>query len=231
MSKGKKIPIPTKEELHDLYIVQMKSYREIMNYYGGNSARTVKRWLTDYNIPIRHGSEAIKNQWKNNGERRRKNAERLKIHGLANKRLFSTWQDMKRRCYKPYDIEYLNYGGRGITVCPEWQEFKPFYDWAISNGYDENAPRGQCTLERIDNNGNYEPSNCRWATMKEQQNNRRNNRLLTLNGETKTLQQWADITGIARQVISDRLERGWPIEKALTEKPVKGRNQYNKSTP
>lgn len=229
MSKGKKIPKPNREELYELYIVQRKSYRAIMEHYGINTARAVKRWLESYNIPIRHGSEAVKVQWENNIERRQKQSEHWKIHGLTNTRLFLVWQDMKRRCYKPYDKEYHNYGGRGITVCEQWQEFKPFYDWAMANGYDENAPRGQCTIERIDVNGNYEPSNCKWATQKEQMNNYRGNYWITYKSEKKTLKQWGEITGIERRTICDRLKRGWPIERALTEKPFKGKNQYTKT--
>ena len=86
----------------------------------------------------------------------------------------------------PSNQNYKNYGGRGITVCDEWRNnFQAFYDWAMANGYDEKAPRGQCMLDRIDNDGVYSPGNCRWATAKEQSNNKRNNRLH--NGEKEVI--------------------------------------------
>jgi hypothetical protein len=97
-------------------------------------------------------------------------------------------------------------------VCAEWDnDFKAFYDWAMANGYKEGL-----TLDRIDNNGNYEPSNCRWVTVKEQSNNRRSNRLLSFRGETKTVSQWAEVIGMSRDTLHHRLASGWDVEMALT---------------
>lgn len=138
-----------------------------------------------------------------------------------NRRLWEIWKHMRERCNSPHHKSYEFYGGRNIKVCDEWEQaFEPFAEWAYANGYDENAPFMGCTIDRIDPNGNYEPSNCRWVTMKTQCNNRRNNKLITLNGVTKTLSAWADETLIPSDTISRRLKLGWSVEKALGT-PVK----------
>lgn len=141
-------------------------------------------------------------------------------HGKTNSRLFPIWQSMKQRCENPNCQAYANYGGRGIKVCDEWNEdFQQFESWSIANGYDENAPKGQCTIERIDVNGNYEPSNCRWATMAEQGCNRRSCVFVEYNGERKTLAEWSRITGLTHATIRGRLLRGWDVESAFTTPP------------
>jgi hypothetical protein len=139
-----------------------------------------------------------------------------KKHGLSNNRLYRIWAGMKSRCYN-YDMENFDlYGGRGIKVCSEWLDknngFMNFYNWATKNGYQENL-----TLDRIDTNGNYEPSNCRWATWEEQANNKRSNHYITYNGKTQTLSQWSRELNIKRDVLYDRIDRlNWDIEKALS---------------
>lgn len=102
------------------------------------------------------------------------NAERRIEHGMTHTRLYGVWLGMRRRCDYKKHRDYPNYGGRGIKVCPQWRDsFSSFYEWAIANGYDETAPYMACTLDRIDPDGDYEPSNCRWVDAKTQANNRR----------------------------------------------------------
>lgn len=134
-------------------------------------------------------------------------------HNGSNDRLYGIWLNMKHRCNNPNDPRYYDYGGRGITVCDEWvHSYENFRDWSVSNGYTECL-----SIDRINVNGNYEPSNCRWATAKEQQNNMRSNRFLTYNGETHTISEWAEITGINKSTLSKRINRsGWSVDRALT---------------
>ena len=132
-------------------------------------------------------------------------------HGMTNTRLYGIWCGIKSRCYNSHRKKHKEYGGRGITICDEWRDsFEAFRDWALANGYQDNL-----TIDRINNNGPYCPENCRWVSMKEQQNNRRNNRMLTIGDETKTMQQWADKMGIKSRTIQQRLNRGWSVEKAI----------------
>lgn len=151
-----------------------------------------------------------------NLEQQKNSETKHHTHGLSNTRLYSIWRSMKKRCYNETNDNYYLYGGRGIEICPEWKEdFQAFYDWAINNGYDE-----ALTIDRIDSNDMYSPENCRWSDNTEQQRNKRNNRLITFNGETHCLAEWAEITGINRSTISDRIDKyNWPIERALTEPP------------
>lgn len=134
-------------------------------------------------------------------------------HGHSRTRLYCIWRAMRHRCEDENNIGYRVYGAEGKFVCEEWKEFQSFYDWAMANGYADNL-----TIERKDGSRGYSPDNCRWATMEEQQNNRRNNRIITYNGETHTLAQWSKIKNIKQATIASRLNRGWSVEKALTTK-------------
>ena len=140
-------------------------------------------------------------------------------HGDSYNRLYKIWVDMKKRCYNHNNKEYDNYGGRGILVCNAWIEYyTSFKNWAYKNGYQDNL-----TIERIDVNKNYCPENCKWTNQKEQQNNKRNNRLLTYNNETHNISEWSEITDISFYAICTRIDKlGWSIEKALTT-PVRNK--------
>lgn len=103
-----------------------------------------------------------------------KTIARSTTHGKGRTRLYSVWCGMKERCTNPNASNYYGYGARGITICDEWfRDFQEFYDWSMANGYDESAKRGECTLDRIDVDGNYEPGNCRWVSMMVQAHNKR----------------------------------------------------------
>lgn len=143
-------------------------------------------------------------------------SERLTKHGKTNTKLFKNWRHMRERCYKQGHKSYKDYGGRGIIVCKEWNDdFMNFYNWAMANGYDENADFMQCTLDRINVNGNYEPSNCRWISIKEQCNNRRNNRYLEYRGEKHTIAEWSELLKMPQSAIRKRVELGWTDGQAL----------------
>ena len=142
-----------------------------------------------------------------------------KKHGMSFSREYRTWESMIARCECETNREYSDWGGRGIKVCERWHDFNNFYA-------DMGKRPPNTTLDRIDNNGNYEPSNCRWANAKTQANNRRSNTLITFNGKTQTLQQWADETGIYKNTISMRINHyGWSIEKALTTPSIISRRK------
>ena len=138
-------------------------------------------------------------------------------HGDSFARLYFVWGDMKARCYNPNSISFKNYGARGITVCEEWKnDYSAFKKWAIENGYNENAKRGECTLDRIDIDKHYSPDNCRWAEMKVQSNNRRNTPMVTINGYTAPITEWAEKANIPRHLIYSRYRRGWSGEELIS---------------
>lgn len=117
---------------------------------------------------------------------------------------------MKTRCYNQNAINYQWYGAKGVRVCDEWQRFLPFYEWAISSGYSDNL-----TLDRKESDKDYTPENCRWVTISEQQRNRSDNALITINGETKCLCEWSRIYGVNYGTVRSRHERGIPWEQAF----------------
>lgn len=135
-------------------------------------------------------------------------------HGESKTRLYNIWIDIKKRCYRKNFWAYDRYGGRGITLCKEWHDYLTFRDWCMNNGYTENL-----TIDRINNDGNYEPSNCRWVDRKTQANNKSNVRLISYNGETKNVSQWAETLGINYRTLYNRIfNYNIPVEEALTNK-------------
>ena len=135
-------------------------------------------------------------------------------HGMFGTSIYRTYSNMKNRCYNPNYYLYKDYGGRGISVCDEWlgnNGFSNFYEWSKENGY-----RPDLSLDRIDCDGNYSPQNCRWVDMVTQQNNRRNNHMITANGETHTMAEWSRITNIPYCTIQRRIYSGWDESDAVT---------------
>lgn len=153
-----------------------------------------------------------------NDEKRKSSETKYKKHGHKKERIYETWHGMKQRCLNSNSDKYELYGGRGITICEEWKnDFQKFYDWAMANGYNDSL-----TIDRIDVDKGYCPENCRWTNAKIQQRNKRDNKLITFNGETHCLAEWAEITGINRSTISSRIDKsGWSVEDALTKPPCK----------
>lgn len=129
-------------------------------------------------------------------------------HGLSNKeRLYQTWKNMRQRCNNPNRPDYSRYGGRGIKVCSEWDDYKTFRKWALENGYTD-----ELTIDRIDSNGNYEPSNCRWVDYYVQANNVRTNRIIKYKGKEMTMSQFANYLGMSYATVQHRIDRDWSIE-------------------
>lgn len=142
-------------------------------------------------------------------------------HGYCRKeKLYGVWKSMRQRCSDPNWSRADSYVNKGVQVCPEWGNYANFREWALRSGYTEGL-----SIDRIDNNGNYCPENCRWTTRKTQANNQSRNRWLTFNGETKTMSEWADIVDIPYCTIKRRIYSGWSVERTLTT-PVKEHKPY-----
>jgi len=127
-------------------------------------------------------------------------------------KLYHVWDGIKQRCSNQNSTFYKDYGGRGIQVCEDWDDYQNFHQWAISNGYKEGL-----TIERKDVNKGYFSENCCWATQQQQARNKRSNHKLTFHRETKILVEWAEELGINPYILSNRLRRGWSVERALTQ--------------
>lgn len=137
--------------------------------------------------------------------------KRLTTHGCTHTKLHQVWEQIKARCYCSTNKSYKNYGYRGISMCNEWKcDFSLFRDWALSSGYKKGL-----TIDRINNDGNYEPTNCRWVNRNVQNNNKRNNIRVTEGGETKNLKQWCSLLGLNYSTIKARVQRGANPREAL----------------
>lgn len=140
-----------------------------------------------------------------------KHTKRLTKHGMFGTRIYTIWNGIKRRCFDITDKGYERYGSRGITMCDEWKnDFISFYKWAMAHGYREDL-----TLDRINNDGNYEPNNCRWATRKEQARNTRKNKLLNYKGETHCASYWAEKLNLNYYTLLTHLRKGMSVKNAL----------------
>lgn len=149
-------------------------------------------------------------------ERKGVSARKRRAIGRDHQRLYQCYKDMLNRCYSPKNKRFDCYGNRGVGVCCEWlSDFNSFRVWALANGYNDSL-----TLDRIDVNGNYEPSNCRWATSKTQNNNRSNNRIVQYNGETMTLHELSEKHDIDYKTLWQRINLGWSVASAV-ETPIR----------
>lgn len=141
---------------------------------------------------------------------------RSRKHGMSKTALYHVWDNMMSRCYRKSCSHYHNYGGRGITVCEEWaRDRNSFFEWARHSGYKENLQ-----LDRINNDGNYEPANCRFVTSQQNGRNTRWNKVIIYKGRSKCLAEWAEELGFSYDILKRRLLQGWEIERAFTS-PVK----------
>ena len=138
-------------------------------------------------------------------------------HLMTNSRIYHVYQSMKGRCCNPNNPQYSNYGGRGIKICQEWLEDSgSFIKWAYATGYDDIADYMQCTLDRIDVNGDYCPENCRWINNKEQARNKRDTRYMIYRNEKKSVMEVSEITGIKASTIKYRLDNGYSDDEAIS---------------
>jgi hypothetical protein len=137
-------------------------------------------------------------------------------HHGSKTRLFTIWVDMRQRCRPIINNSTKYHGAKGIKVCPEWNDYPTFEKWALENGYKDNL-----SIDRIDYDGDYEPSNCRWATNKQQNNNKSNNHRVTINGETHNITEWVDkLQIVSSATVFRRVRAGWNIEDALLTPPI-----------
>lgn len=150
-------------------------------------------------------------------------------HGECGTRIYKIWEGIKKRCYTPSFKDYAIYGGKGIKMCNEWtgeNGYENFREWALSHGYDEKANSSDCTIDRIDVNGDYSPENCRWVNATQQANNRTTSRYITYHGETHTIAEWARILNVPYGRIQSRLYLGWSPEEIIETGKLKANRKF-----
>lgn len=144
-------------------------------------------------------------------------------HNEIHTRLYRIWGNMVNRCTNPNNPAWCNYGGRGILVCDEWRSYENFRDWAKSSGYFD-----KLSLDRTDNNGGYNPDNCRWVDRYTQANNTRSNHLIEYNGVTKTIAEWATVLGVPYKNLHNRIQSlGWSVDRAFNQPYRKSPSKSN----
>lgn len=194
-----------------LTVIEYHSKRKNKHYYLCKCICGNEKVIESYNIRSGHAKSC--------GCLNREIVSSQKVnyrHGMSKTRIHNIWWGIIERCTNENDQAYPNYGGRGITICDEWlNDFEAFEEWAMANGYSE-----KLSIDRIDNDGNYEPNNCRWATRKQQNNNKSNNVRIEINGEIKNLTQWAEYAGIHRSTIYRRMKRGITGPELIQKKAI-----------
>lgn len=195
----------------------------VLEFFENKNKRTYWKCLCDCgNIKEILGTHLVQGKTKScgcyNSEKASQSCKNRTI--IPNKRIMYIWQSMKQRCYKEDSISYKNYGAKGIKICNEWlNNPKVFYDWAINNGYEE-----RLTIDRINNNGDYEPNNCRWTDWETQMRNTKHNIIINYQGETNCVKYFIDKYKLNQFAIYSRLKRNWSVKDAI-EKPVKERRR------
>lgn len=207
----------TGKRFHYLTVIRFIPPEERSGY---SHSKDVRRWLCqcDCGKYIRVRSDQLKNdRIKSCGCMTAKiNGDAHRTHGQKGTRIYKIWANMKDRCYNRKSKDYPRYGGRGIFVCQEWLEsFQSFYEWSMENGYED-----KLSIDRINNEGGYSPSNCRWTTGKKQCRNRRNTIYIKYKGEEKPLQEWCDLLGFPSYVAHQRYKRRLTGEQ-IFENPIR----------
>ena len=226
-----RVPLPTSPRFSDL--TGHDFGRLTVLYYAGKSRCDATMWVcrcVEGVVKVVAGQSLVSGHTNSCGCLQSEiTGKRSTIHGMAKTPLYNVWASMIERCENRNGRTYSRYGGRGIRVCGRWRKsFEKFLKdmGPRPDGSGINGKRAAYSIERIDNDGNYEPGNCRWATQTEQTRNRKTNRMITVGSETRCLSEWARIKGLQHRVIAKRIDRGWSAEEAVNTPARKLRNIY-----